>query len=235
MSIIGEIIGLVSARGGSKGLPGKNMKILGGETLVARTIRVAKDARRLDRIIVSTDDREIADEALKAGAEVPFMRPPDISGDTTGHWPVWQHAVGAIEEALGITVGAIVEMQPTVPFREVSDIDGAVDLLDESGADGVMSMTTVRKHPAFAMVREIESEIRLYDPGDDDQVVTRQGAGQVYDLNGAIFAFRRDFLLTGTHRFDGKVAGYVMSVERSWDIDTQLDFEIAEFLLSRMG
>lgn len=232
MAITGEIIGLVSARGGSKGLSGKNLKLLGGETLVARTIRVAKEAGRLDRIIVSTDDQEIADEALRAGAEVPFMRPPEISDDTTGHWPVWQHAVRAIEEALGITVGAIVEMQPTVPFREASDIDGAVDLLDESGADCVMTMTNVRKHPAFAIVRQIGTEIRLYDP-DDEQVVTRQRAGQVFDLNGAIYAHRRDFLLNRSHRFDGRVVGYMMPVERSWDIDTQLDFEIAEFLLSR--
>ena len=93
MAISGEIIGLVSARGGSKGLPRKNLMLLGGETLIARTIRIAKEAGRLDRVVVSTDDPEIADEAKDAGAEVPFMRPAGLAVDTVGHWPVWQTAL----------------------------------------------------------------------------------------------------------------------------------------------
>jgi len=232
--VSGEIIGLISARGGSKGIPGKNMKHLGGESLIARTIRVAKEANLLDRIVVSTDDQRIADEAVNAGAEVPFVRPAEISDDKTGHWPVWQHAVRAIEKSLGIDVGAIVELQPTVPFREASDIDGAIELLDSSGADSVISMTECRKHPAFAVVKKFGSEIKLYDPDDVDQMVTRQDDDGVFDLNGAIYAHRRNHLMSHQHRFDGVVAGYMMPVERSWDIDTQLDFDIAEFLLYRL-
>jgi CMP-N,N'-diacetyllegionaminic acid synthase len=230
------ILGVIPARGGSKGLPGKNVKLLGGIPLIAHSIRAARGSRRLDDVVVSTDDPAIADAAREAGARVPSLRPAELATDRIPVWPAVRHAVTQWEAGGGGRVDVAVLLQPTSPLRTSADIDACVSrLLDE---DAEMCVSVVRPHdsPYFNMV-EITPDAtpfaRACSPLMRD-ASRRQDAPAVYALNGAVYAVRRDVLETLENQFRlERLVVSEMARERSVDIDTLEDFELAEWLLGR--
>ncbi|MCC6133382.1 MAG: acylneuraminate cytidylyltransferase family protein [Acidobacteria bacterium] len=225
-----RVLAVIPARGGSKGVPRKNLRPLGGKPLIAWVIRAALDASNLTRTIVSTDDAEIAEVARSLGAEVPFMRPAELATDAARAVPVVQHALLEVEKAEGARYSHVVMLQPTSPFVRPSDIDGAVDLLTRSGADGVISVVDVGGHHP-ARMKFIEGD-RLIDPPFCEAVENqpRQELTPMYIRSGAIYATRRDIVMGGS--FKGQdCRAWVIPKDRSVNIDGEEDLRYAEFLL----
>lgn len=226
-----RILGVIPARGGSKGVPGKNIRLLGGKPLLAYTVAAAAGSRRLTRTLVSTDDQTIADVARDAGAEVPFLRPSELAGDSARAVPVIQHAITFAEAEEGQRYDAVVMLQPTTPFRTTEDLDGALELLATSGSDSVISVVDVAGHHP-ARMKYLEGD-RLLDPPfcETEENQPRQELRPMFLRNGAIYATRREVLMTrGSFKGDDCRA-WIMPAERSVNIDTALDFHWAELLL----
>jgi CMP-N,N'-diacetyllegionaminic acid synthase len=224
-----QVLAVIPARGGSRAVPRKNIKLLSGRPLIAYTVAAAQEARRLTRTIVSTDDDEIALVARAHGAEVPFVRPAELAGDAARSLPVLQHALAACEAEDGRRYDAVLMLQPTTPFRTAADIDAAVELLERSGGDSVISVVDVEGHHP-ARMKYLEGD-RLVDPPfcEAYENQPRQELRPMYVRNGAIYLTRRDVLLSGS--FKGKdCRGLIMPVERSINIDTPRDFRYAEWL-----
>ena len=225
-----SVIAVVPARGGSKGIPNKNIAPVGGRPLIAWTIDAALAARRVDRVVVSTDSERIAETARACGAEVPFLRPPELARDDTPGMAPIIHAVKTLQAAGSPLPEYVVCLQPTSPFRTAADIDDSIDLATRMGSDAVVSVTPVHHHPAWLRLIDGDGWIRRL-PGSTDTAARRQDLPPVYALNGAVFLVRTTVLLaSGTWETD-RTAAYVMPHERSVDIDTPWDLRVADALL----
>lgn len=223
-----KILGIIPARGGSKGVPGKNIKILAGKPLIVHTIEAALSSD-LTKIIVTTDDREIAAVAKGAGADVPFNRPAELASDTAKSLDVAIHALHALEVADG-NYDAVMLLQPTTPFRTVEDINAAIRLLNKNpDADSVISVVNVQAHHP-ARMKYLKAG-RLIDPpfAEAYENQNRQELEPMYIRNGAIYLTKRNVLLNKSYK--GKVCiGLIMPEERSVNIDTLQDFKYAEWI-----
>lgn len=224
-----EIIGLITARGGSKSIPHKNIKMLAGKPLLAWTIDTALQCNALSRVIVSTDDEEIAGVARKWGAEVPFIRPAEFSQDDSSHISVVLHAIRWLEEE-GNYPDYIMLLQPTSPFRTAEDIQQAIRLAEERNAVAVVSLCEVEKHP-YLCKRILEDGTMSEFMKTDIGYLRRQSFPATYVENGAIYLNKRSSLLKDqTFLPEGAIA-YVMPQERSLDVDTHWDWHMAELIL----
>lgn len=224
-----SILCIIPARGGSKGLPGKNIKELSGKPLIAYSIEQAKGAKYVDRIIVSTENREIADIARRYGAEVPFMRPRKLATDDCSIIDVLLHAMDWMENKEKCKFDILVLLHATAPLRTAEDIDNSIKLLADKKADNVFSVTEAHRNPYFNMVEVREDgTVRRVKKGS---FVTRQSAPRVFDMNASIYVWWKDVLRKKKSVFLKKSQVYVMPRERSVDIDDYLDFRIAEMLL----
>jgi len=223
-----KILCIIPARGGSKGLPGKNGKSLLGKPLIAYTIEQAKNCRYLDRIIVSTDDKSIAVIAKKFGAEVPFLRPKRLAKDKSSTIDVLLHAMDWMENKEKFAFDILVLLHVTTPLRSVEDIKKSVELLFNDNADNVFSVTEAHRNPYFNMVEINKAgKVSLVKKGSYGD---RQSAPSVFDMNSSIYVWRKDALRKSKSLFPGNTRIYIMPKERSVDIDDELDFRIAEFL-----
>jgi CMP-N-acetylneuraminic acid synthetase len=228
-SRITNVLGVIPARGGSKGIAQKNLAIVAGRPLLAYTADAARASRRLSRVIVSTDDPAIADAARALDLDVPFFRPPELATDTTPMLPVVQHAVDAMS-ADGFAADAVVLLQPTSPLRRAEHIDRAVELLDSSGADSVVAVTEVPHQFNPVSVMRLEGD-RLVPFLDGPQVYRRQDKPLVFARNGpAVLATRVDVVRRGS-LYGDDIRPLVMTPEESLDIDSQADLERLEYLL----
>lgn len=225
-----RLFGLIPARGGSKRLPRKNVLPLAGKPLIAHSIEAALQSTFLERVIVSTDDREIADTALEHGADIPFLRPPELATDTASSLDVLIHALRALQ-ANGESYDYLVELQPTSPLRSPADIDGAVRLLLEKQADAVISVCKTDHPPEWSNTLPSDGSLAsFFRPGIRN--TRSQDLPVSYRLNGAIYIFNcRRLLDTGSLDMDNNSYAYLMPRERSIDIDTDLDLRIAEAVL----
>jgi CMP-N,N'-diacetyllegionaminic acid synthase len=224
-----NVLGIIPARGGSKGVPGKNIKELGGKPLINYTIEVAKQSL-LSRVIVSTDDELIMAVARTAGAEIPFVRPAELASDTSRSIDVALHALMEMELITGLHYDAIMLLQPTAPFKIVQDIDRAIELLVENpDADSVISVTDVKAHHP-ARMKYLENGL-LIDPPfcESFENQNRQELLPMYIRNGAIYLSRRSTILSNSYKGKKSLA-HVMPEIRSVNIDTLDDFEMAEWL-----
>lgn len=225
-----RVLCVIPARGGSKGVPGKNTRPLRGKPLIAYTIEQALASRNVDRVVVSTDSPAIADAALAAGAEVPFMRPVELATDAAGSIDVVLHAMEWVWEEEGRPYDVVVLLHATTPLRSVKDIDAVIGLLDGS-ADNVISVTEAHRNPYFNMVETApDGSVHLVKAG---AFLTRQSAPAVFDMNSSIYAWWWDALVRSRSVFPGRTLAYVMPRERSVDIDDETDFILAEALLGR--
>lgn len=227
-----KIVAIIPARGGSKRIPRKNIKLLAGKPLIYYTIKEAKASKYIDRIIVTTDDPEIAEIAKKYGAETPFLRPKQLSGDDIGSdIKVYQHAVNYLEKQEHYHIDFIVELQPTAPLRTAEYIDAAIIKLISTEADSVSSVTPVREHPL--LMRKVEND-RLVNFISFDKKYTRsQDYPNIYRFNGAIYAVRRNVLMEQNTDIGDDTRVVIMPEELSIDIDTSLDFTFAEVILKK--
>jgi N-acylneuraminate cytidylyltransferase len=227
-----RVLGVIPARGGSKGVPRKNLRPLGGRPLIAWTIVAARDAERLTRTIVTTDDDEIAEVARGLGADVPFRRPAELASDTASGLDNARHALQTVEELEGQRYDAAMLLQPTAPFRTAADIDGAVARLEETGADSVISVVDVGGHHP-ARMKYLDGD-RLVDPPfcEERENQNRQELAPMYLRNGAIYLTRRDVLLGGSFK-GSDCRAWIMPDDRSVNNDTMHDFELAEWSLTR--
>ena len=228
--MVPNILGLITARGGSKGIPRKNLADLAGKPLIAWTIEAALESHKLGRVIVSTDDEEIAQVARAWGAEVPFMRPPELAGDRSSHVSVIVHAVRWLETTESAHLDHVMLLQPTSPLRSVEDIDAAIDLAIEKDADSVVSVCPVREHPYLC--KQIASDGRLLDfTLKSEGYIPRQVLPPVYSLNGAIYLVRCSVLLEQNIVYTDRTFAFVMPLERSLDVDTPWDLHLANLIL----
>ena len=225
------VLGIVPARGGSKGLKNKNLRALGGQSLLARTAEAVRSSRSLTRTVLSTDDPAIAEAGRALGFEVPFMRPAELAADETPMLPVLQHAVQTLARD-GFHADVIVLLQPTSPFRRAEHIDAAVELLATSGADSVVSVVEVpHQFSPVSVLTLADGRVQPYASGP--LVTRRQDKPRVYARNGpAVLAVRVSVLERG-HLYGGDCRPLIMTPADSVDIDDQHDFEYAEFLLHR--
>lgn len=227
-----RIVAFVFARGGSKSLPRKNLLPLAGKPLIAHSIDMALSLTRVNKVVVSTDDLEIAEVARRAGAEVPFLRPPELASDTAPEWLAWQHAIRALR-AGGETVDIVLSLPPTSPLRIPADVDCCLDALLGSSADVVITVREAERNPYFNMVRqEPDGSVRLAIEGSFSR---RQDVPKMYDMTTVAYVARADFVLTADRIFDGKVRAVRIPRERALDIDTELDLFIATVLVGKVS
>lgn len=230
-----RVLGIITARGGSKGVPGKNLKLLAGQPLLAYTVAAAR-ASSLDRVILSTEDEAIAAAGRALGCEVPFMRPAELSRDDTPHLPVIQHAAEWMREHAGYQPDAVMVLQPTSPLRTAADIDAAIALLESSGADAVLSVSEVpaHAHPMRTLRVDHAGRAVLFVTGQPvrQRINRRQDLPDAWVMNGAIYACRTETLsATEPSLYGDAVVAYQMPAERSISIDDLNDWAAAERLL----
>lgn len=218
----------ICARGGSVGVPRKNIRPLMGKPLIVHTIEQAQACQAIDAIYVSTDDEEIAEVARRAGANVPYLRPAELATSSAAKIPVIGHLVEKVE-SLGVDVTRIIDLDPTSPLRLVEDIDKAAALLDAE-TDCVITAYPSDKNPYFNMVEaQPDGNIRLVKPLSDG-VTSRQAAPRVYSMNASIYVWHRHTLTAGL--WNGRTKLYEMPHERSVDIDSEIDFRLVEMLMA---
>jgi CMP-N-acetylneuraminic acid synthetase len=224
----------VFARGGSKGLPGKNLKVLGGLPLVAHSIRVGLEVPGVSGVLCSTDSEEIRTVAQQHGATAPFLRPAELAEDESPEWLSWKHLARHLIEAGASPEDLLVSLPATAPLRTVADVESAIAKHRTSGADVVVSYTPAARSPWFNMVVEgADGFLRTVIESDRGVVSRRQDAPKVFDLATVVYVTTLGFVLGADSLFEGSVAGVEVPTERAIDIDTQLDFDIAEFLYQR--
>lgn len=226
-----KIIATICARGGSVGVPRKNILPLDGKPLIAHTIEQALAVPQISSVYVSTDCPEIADVAREYGAIVPFLRPAELSGNIAPKLPVIQHLCKWIVEHEG-DFDCLVDLDPTSPLRYISDIETCIELLDDA-TDAVITAFESEKNPYFNMVEYKHDGRVALVCGSEGGVVARQLAPQVYSMNASIYVWHRRTLTKGL--WDGVLKLHVMPRERSIDIDSPLDLKIVEMLLSARG
>ncbi|KKM48976.1 hypothetical protein LCGC14_1557230 [marine sediment metagenome] len=222
-------IATICARGGSVGLPGKNIRPLIGKPLIVHTIEHALAVSRIDQVFVSTDDRDIADVALTAGAKVPFLRPNHLATSDAPKLAAIEHLVTWVERHYGL-VETIVDLQPTSPLRTAKDIQNCMQLLDDE-TDVVITGYEADKNPYFDMVERKNNGQMGLVKSPKSGVVARQQAPTVFAMNGSIYVWKRSSLNKGLWGGNSKL--HIMPRERSIDIDELLDFELVEFLMRR--
>lgn len=219
----------IYARGGSKGIPGKNIKNFSGKPLIAWSIEQALSVPQIDRVIVSTDSEEIASVAQHYGATVPFLRPAELAKDETPEWLAWQHALNFLLQHEGSIPENMISVPATAPLRFASDIDSCIKIFDESNYDCVVTVTESSRSPYFNMLKINNKNLELVI-NQNLKPVRRQDAPIVYDMTTICYVINSRFILDNTSLFDGRIGAHVVPRERSIDIDTVLDFEIAEFI-----
>jgi CMP-N,N'-diacetyllegionaminic acid synthase len=223
----GRVLGLIPARGSSKGVPRKNLRMLGDKPLLHWTVEAARGSRHVDRLVLSTDDDEIAEVGESLGIDVPFRRPARFATDGATADAVVLHAIGTLSDRFAY----VVYLQPTSPFRSSSDIDGCLERLASRDADACVSVRIVSERPEWMYY--LADNDRLTPLTDRFEVAPRQDLRSCYLLNGAVYAGRVDaFLRNGSFLTEGTL-GYVMPPERSLDLDEPADFDKAEAMLRR--
>lgn len=227
-----KTIAFIFARGGSKGLPGKNIRPLGGKPLIAWAIGHALAVKRIARVIVSTDCQEIAAVAREYGAEVPFIRPAELARDDSPEWLAWRHALNYLFESDSVMPDAMVSVPTTAPMRLPEDIENCLDEYQKGDVDTVITVTDAHRSPYFNMVKiHADGTVGLVIP-PKSALARRQDVPQVFDMTTVAYVVRPEFVISHSAVFEGRVRHVHVPVERSLDIDTALDFRIAECLLT---
>lgn len=230
-----ERLCVISARGGSQGVPGKNSRMLHGKPVIAWTIEKALASRLFAHVAVSTDSADIAEAASRAGADVPFVRPAELATPSVGKFQVWQHARKACEAHYGTSFDTYVDIDCTNPLLDVEDYVRAVELFDgrRGSIDAVMTVSPARRNPYFNLVEPDANGMLHMSKSLEETVVARQAAPAVFEHVAGIYVLEADYLTRCNHLLDGRVIAIEVPPEKAQDIDTPLDFELISFLLGR--
>jgi len=227
------ILGAVFARGGSKSIPRKNIQLLGGKPLLAYAIETARRISLIDDVIVSTDNKEIAEVAKQYGAEVPFLRPAELATDEAPMLLAQQHAVREYERLTKQKVDVLVSIPTTSPLREDQDVQNCIAMLLDSDVDCVLTVTPAHRNPYFNMVTLDDQQRARLVIQPKVSVARRQDAPSVYDVTTVAYAISTAYLQKNKPLIEGNVKAVIVPPERALDIDTPLDWEIADFLISK--
>jgi len=227
------LLAIIPARGGSKGLPGKNLRPLAGLPLIAHSIRLAALCPEIDHCVVSTDSEEIAAVARAHGGDVPFMRPAELAQDDTPTWPALQHALREMEERLQLTFGSVLLLQPTSPGRVPQDIVRALAMLaSDAAAVGVIAVSEPRFNPRWVCVEEVSGYMKQLIPAFS-AYARRQDVPPAFRINGLLYLWRRDYVANedSLRLYETPHRMLVVPEERAVDIDELGDFVLAELLI----
>lgn len=223
-----KVLGIITARGGSKGVPGKNIRVLGGKPLIAWTIEAGKTSSHIDRLILSSDDEAIIKVAIQHGCEVPFKREAHLAADNT---PSIDVVLDALRHCPGYDW--IVLLQPTSPLRSAADIDGCIHLCVEKAVNSCVSVSEAEESPYWMFRLDSQNAMQPLFPSE--QIISRrQDLPSVFAVNGAVYVARTEWLKHSRSFIAADTLAYPMPKERSIDIDTLLDFEMADFFMSRL-
>jgi CMP-N-acetylneuraminic acid synthetase len=229
-----RILGITLARGGSKSVPKKNIRLLAGLPLIAHTINQALLSKYLDKYIVSTDDEEIRDCAIRYGAEAPFLRPPVYATDDATSVSALQHAVEWIESREGFTYDYVVELMATNPLKNYNDIDSCIEKLIRTGADSVIAVHKLEDHHPARIKKIVEDRIEDFCVTEKIESRRQDLRPEAYVRSGAIYALRRNHLMVDGRRYGSTESRpYILPPERSLNIDCEVDFLVAENLLPK--
>ena len=229
-----RILGLTLARGGSKSVPRKNIKPIVGIPLIAYTIAEALRSQWLTRYIVSTDDAEIQQVALEYGAESPFLRPEEFSTDTASSVAAMQHAVNWVEDQEGVQYDYVVELMCTNPMKTVEDIDASIEKLVETNADSVIAVHRLEDHHPLRIKKIVDDKIMDFCLSEVPESRRQDLKPDAYIRSGSIYALKRDHLMVDGKRYGSDDSRpYILLEEKAVNIDTEIDFLIAESMLNK--
>ena len=231
------VYGAVFARGGSKGVPRKNLRQIAGISLLELSVAMGLASQGIDRMFCSTDSDEIATEAMRLGAEVPFLRPETLALDDSPEWSAWQHLARFLLQEGASESDVLVSLPTTSPLRAYEDIERALELFRQGTFDLVLGVSESTRSPWFNMVvREHSSEVSLAAGVEGERIARRQDAPAVFDITTVVYVTTLGFVINSQGLFDGTVGSVVIPRERAIDIDTEFDLEIADYLLrKRLG
>jgi CMP-N-acetylneuraminic acid synthetase len=227
-----SVVAFIFARGGSKGLPGKNIRHLAGKPLIAWSIEQALAVSRISRVIVSTDSEEIAAVARQHGAEVPFIRPKELARDDSPEWLAWRHALKFLQANEGSLPEVMISVPPTAPLRQSIDLENCLDEFEKGDAEIVITVSEAHRSPYFNMVRAKDDGTVELVMAPRSAISRRQDAPPVYDVATVAYVAKTEFVLAKDSIFEGRVRSVKVPTERAVDIDTLLDFQMAECLLN---
>lgn len=230
-----KVLCTICARGGSKGVKNKNIKLLDGKPLIAYTIEQAAQSGLFEHIVISTDSDAIAQSAQEYGAEVFFKRSAEMASDTAGKLDVIRDAFKRSEEYYGCTFDTLIDLDATAPLRSVQDIVDSYGQFLRDDNDNLITAMPSRRSPYFNLVEVDSSGKVALSKKLSEGIVRRQDAPKSYDMNASIYIWKRDIILNENTLFLEKTGLYVMPEERSIDIDTELDFEFVEFLMRKQN
>lgn len=225
----------INVRAGSRGVPGKNLRVVGGIPLFGHSVRQAAESDLFDEIIVSSDSEEMLRLAPEFGATAVVVRPPELASDTAGKVPAIAHGVLETERLTGTRFDICVDLAATSPLRSVDDIRGAVKRLEESNADSLITGAEARNNPYFSLVEERADGTVAVAKQPHGDVLRRQDAPRCFDMNGSIYVWRRDALIERQVVFFPSTILYEMPPERSIDIDGEFDLRIVTWLMEQRG
>lgn len=223
-------ISLICARGGSKGLPGKNLMKLGDRSLIGHAINIAKKSPSIQRILISTDCPDIANEAIKYGGEVPFLRRAELASDTASEWSVWKDAVSWIVNNSEVC-DALVMLSPTAPLRSLDNVENAIKLFYSTKCDGVISVTDAYRNPYFNMVKTNNDGQASLGISEIRPLHRRQDAPEFYDITTVCYVMRPNYIVESDHMMKGDIRCNHVPKENAIDIDTSYDFMLAEAMM----
>ena len=228
-----NIFALICARSGSKGVPNKNIKLLAGKPLIVRSINQIKELKEISRVIVSTDSEEIANIAIKAGAEVPFIRPKKLSEDDSPEWLVRRHALESINKIYGGYPDILIIVPVTAPLRTADDLKNCLIEYQKGNADIIITATDSHRSPYFNMVKIDKEGMANLLISPREKITRRQDIPCVLDMTTVAYVTTPKYIIENNSIFSGKVRHVHIPIERALDIDSLFDFKIAELLLSK--
>lgn len=223
----------IFARGGSKGVPRKNIKLLAGKPLIEYSIDIAKQVKQIDKLFVSTEDEEISEISRAAGAEI-IPRPAELAADDSREWLSWRHAVEYVSAKYG-DFDLFISLPATSPLRIALDVESAISRFDEDRADICISITPASRNPYFNMVKMNDQNFYELVCRPSGELFRRQDAPTVYDMTTVVYVTSPEYIMKSMGHFEGNVSAIVVPKERAVDIDDMIDFRLAETLLHSRG
>jgi CMP-N-acetylneuraminic acid synthetase len=220
----------IFARGGSKGLSGKNIKLLVGKPLIQYSIEVALKIPGVAKVFVSTDDADIAEVSRLSGATI-IERPVELAQDDSPEWKAWRHAISWVKGQYG-DFEEFISLPPTSPLRSVEDVESAIDKRSSTGADICIAITPSNRSPYFNMVKQLDNDLIELVNKPSNTIFRRQDAPEVFDITTVVYVANTEFIMSNNSLFDGVVTSIEVPRQRGVDIDNIYDFKFAEFILN---
>lgn len=226
------VVGAIFARGGSKGIPNKNLEVVGDKPLITHAVHTALSVVGLERVIVSTDSLDIARTGLAAGAEVPFMRPTHLAEDTSAEWLSWQHMLQFLRDSEGAFPEVLASIPATSPLRRAKDVEACISEYHKGSWDAVITVTPAQRNPYFNMLRRSPDGEATIAVKSQTRYTRRQDAPDLYDMCTVAYVARAEFVLQAGSLWEGRIGSVVIPQERALDIDSPFDLKVARLLFA---